>query len=111
MIKNKPKKKEWELVALEAIKLAFNNNGDVRNDLDIETKNKAIELFYKAIDTLNPDLCWPFIKLADLVEDKKEKIKLNIRAYKAEENIYAMKFLFKQIVEDYPEILDKYLSQ
>ena len=110
MIKNTAiKKKEWELVALEAIKLAFDNDGNVLKNLSPTEKAKAIELFYRAIDVLKADLCWPFIKLADLLEDDKEKCKLYARSLMVEDNIYAMKYLFKKINQDHPEILHEYL--
>lgn len=110
MIKNTAiKKKEWELVALEAIKLAFDSNGTVLQNLSPTDRSKAIELFYKAIDVLKADLYWPFIKLADLIDDDKQKYRLYARSLLVEDNIYAIKYLFKRIIHDHPEIINEYL--
>lgn len=110
-MKNKiSKKKEWELVALEAMGIAFDHNGVVSKSLKSKDKTIAISLLYKAINNLNADLCWPFIKLADLIDDEKEKIKLHIRAYTVEDNIYSIKFLFKQLLKDHPAILNQYFE-
>lgn len=102
--------KKWEIEALVGINLAFDSNGSVKKDLSAEDKNKAIGILYGVTDNMQPDLAWPFIKLADLIDDSKEKIKLYARAYIVEENIYSMKTLFKHIVSINPKILTDLLD-
>lgn len=102
--------KKWEIEALVGINLAFDSNGSVKKDLSAEDRNKAINILYNVIDNLKPDLAWPFIKLADLIYDDKEKIKLHTKAYIIEENIYSIKVLFKHIVSLKPQLLTDLLS-
>lgn len=102
--------KKWEIEALVAIQLAFDEQGLVKKHITTEDKNKAINILYNVIDNLKPDLAWPFIKLADLVYDNKEKIKLYAKAYVIEENIYSIKVLFKHIVSLKPQLLTDLLS-
>jgi len=102
------KLKPWEIIALQGMELAFDSKGSVLKDLSNDNKQKAIELLYRSIE-LKADLCWPYIKLADLIDNHKEKIKLYFKAYLIEDNIFSIKFLFKQILQDHPHILDNYL--
>lgn len=99
---------DWKTFALEAFDLAFSASGNKKENLSNETLTEAIGLFYKSILS-GADEYWPYIKLADLVEDKKEKTKLYIRAFRVEPNQYSVQYLFDQILKDNPFILDKYL--
>lgn len=100
------KNKEWENLALEAMSIAFDKDGQPKKNIDQTDLKKAIDLFYKSINTLQPDLAWPFLKLADLVHDKKEKIELYLRAYQIEENIYSAAYLFKEIMKKKLDIVN-----
>lgn len=105
----KNKLKAWEKIALRGISIAFNSDGEVRSDLSDENRQEAIEILKQSIE-LGPDLCWPYIKLADLVQDNdKYKYSLYVESLQKEDNIYAIKFLFKKIIADNPQILDNYI--
>jgi hypothetical protein len=97
----------WQKIALEAFNIAFDNNENKKN-INNDLLNTAIELFYNSI-AHGADKYWPYIKLADLIEDKKEKTKLYIQAFRVEPNQYSAQYLFDQILKDNPFILDKYL--
>lgn len=108
MAKNK-ELKEWEKTALKAMDLSFEKDGTIKKNLPPENKIKSIELLYKAINEMNADLAWPFIKLADLIDDNQRKTALYVRSLAVEETIYSIKYLFKQILKDKPNILDEYI--
>lgn len=103
------KLKKWEIVALEGIDLAFDSDGNVKKNLPPAVKKKAIELLYKSIDEYDAHLYWPYVKLVDLIDDENEKMKLHIRAYLKEDNIYSIKFIFKKIIKDNPNIINNYM--
>lgn len=105
----KNKLKPWEKVALRGVAIAFNDNGEVRADLTDTDRSQAIEILKQSIE-FGPDLCWPYIKLADLITDNdKYKYSLYVESLQKEDNIYAIKFLFKKIIQDNPGILDDYI--
>lgn len=90
--------KEWEKYALEGVALSFDAEGSIKKDLSLQHRRSSIDILYKVIDTMNPDLAWPFIKLADLLSDDLEKFKLHLRAYKIEKNIYSAMYIADSIV-------------
>jgi hypothetical protein len=96
------------MLALKGLNLAFNNDGQIdtsKSQIEIEEAKKYL---YHSLN-YNPTEAWPYIKLADLVEDHKEKIKLYIQAFRTEPNQHSTKYLFDQILKDNPSILDRYL--
>jgi hypothetical protein len=97
----------WEEIAIEAFHKAFDKDGNVK-DLSMDEKNEAINLFYKSI-AIGADKYWPYIKLADLVSEKREKAALYISAWRLENNQYSAQYLFNILIEDHPDILDNYL--
>lgn len=98
---------EWENLAIEAFNMTFSSSGD-RKNTDEDTLQNSINLFYESISA-GANKYWPYIKLADLVSDEKEKTKLYIQALRVESNEYSIKYLFNKILIDYPTILDEYL--
>lgn len=99
--------RKWETIALQAFDIAYTPQGDKKN-IDQQTQDHAVSLFYDSI-AAGADKYWPYIKLADLITDKKEQIKLYIQAFRVEPNDYSIKYLFDQILLDHPAILDSYL--
>lgn len=97
----------WRSIALEAFDLVFDTNGN-KKSINEDSLHSAIDLFYKSI-SYGANEYWPYIKLADLVTDPSEKIKLYIRAYRVEPNPYSVEYIFRKILEDDPKILDRYL--
>jgi hypothetical protein len=100
-------KPNWRHLALEAFNLVYTEDGD-KKDVNSDILNNAIDLFYKSISS-GAEEYWPYIKLADLIEDTKEKTKLYIQAFRTEPNSYSEQYLFNRILKDNPDILDQYL--
>jgi inosine/xanthosine triphosphate pyrophosphatase family protein len=101
--------KTWTMLALKGLNLAFNNDGQIdtsKSQIEIEEAKKYL---YNSLN-YNPTEAWPYIKLADLVEDHKEKTKLYIQAFRIEPNPYSARYLIDKILKDNPDILDKYLT-
>jgi hypothetical protein len=103
----KKETQEWEIISLYAFNIAFNTDGSLK-DIENRDKQKAIDLFYRGI-SMSPDTYWPYIKLADLVSDTKEKTKLYLQAWKAEKNQYSANYLLNIILTNQPDILDCYI--
>lgn len=108
--KNEKIPPKWLKSALEAMSIAFDNDsGLIKPLLTEDTKQRAISLFRHSIDNLEADEAWPFIKMADLLDDPNDKMRLYIRSLKFEYSIYAIKFILSKILQDHPDIIDKYL--
>lgn len=108
---NKKKKyKEWELLALEAIKLAFDDKERVDWSRGEQVINQAKQLLVEAI-SLVPNSAWPFIRLADLCTDNKEKAKLYIDSLKVENNIHSKILFFDILVKDRPDLIQSFISE
>lgn len=101
--------KEWEKLSLKAIEIAFDSSGAVKKNISEQDKKNSIDLLNRAINEHNASAAWPYIKLADLIDDEKEKTKIYIKSFFIEENEYALRYLFKKIIRDYPKILYDYL--
>jgi hypothetical protein len=97
---------EWRMLALQAVEIAFTEFGDKKN-ISQNDLSSAISLFYQSI-LAGANQYWPYIKLADLVVNEQEKLKLYAQAWKIEQNIYSAEKLFNQILIDHPNILDTY---
>jgi hypothetical protein len=93
----------WENLALLANNIAFDADGTKKN-IDIDTTKKAIGLFYKSINK-GANKYWPYVKLADLIEDFKEKTQLHIEAFKIEPNEFSLRYLSDKIFKDSPELI------
>jgi hypothetical protein len=100
-------KQNWHDLASAAFNLAYTPDG-IKKNINSDTLNSVIDLFYKSISA-GADEYWPYLKLADLVEDDKEKTKLYIQAFRIEPNPYSAQYLLNKILKDNPDILDKYL--
>jgi hypothetical protein len=98
----------WTMLAFKGLNLAFNNEQQIDTSKSQVQIKEAKKYLYKSLEN-KPSEAWPYLKLADLVEDPKEKIKLYIQAFRVEPNIYSAQYLFNKILEDNPNILDKYL--
>lgn len=75
----------WISLGLKAIRLGFDENEQLDSTKSDKEINRSKELFYECIK-LKPEEAWPYIKLADLINDKKEKIRIYQEGLKAEEN-------------------------
>jgi hypothetical protein len=98
----------WDTIAIQAFNIVFEPDGKVKTGISNDTKDEAIELFYKSI-AMGADKAWPYIKLADIVSEPKEKTRLHIRAWRLQNNRYSAEYLLNLIIKENPSILDHYL--
>lgn len=98
----------WTLLALKALNLAFNNDEQIDTSKSQSEIEEAKKYLYSSL-VYSPNEAWPFIKLAELVDDPKEKTRLHTQAFIVEPNHYSARYLMDKILEDNPNILDKYL--
>lgn len=101
--------KEWELLALEAIELAFDDKEKVDWSRGEEVIDRARELLVQSV-SLMPTSAWPFIRLADLYQDNKEKAKLYIESLKIENNIYSKILFFDLLSKDRPDLIRSFIG-
>lgn len=100
--------KLWVTLALEAMNIAFDeNHHSPKPWLSVEDREKSINLLKKSIQ-LDANEAWPFIKLAELIDNPLEKMSLYIRSLDFEDNIYAYRYIYKQIIKDHPELINNY---
>lgn len=86
-------KMQWIQLGLRAMKLGFDQNEQVDPTKSEEEIKQSIELFYKAIELGATD-AWPFIKLADLISDDQEKIRLYKESLNIKQTMFAKARLY-----------------
>jgi hypothetical protein len=103
---------DWTKIALEGIEIAFDKDGLVKKNLTQKDKNKAKQLIQKSIELYDVDEAWPYIKLADLLDNDLEKFKLYLKSLEFEETIYALRFILNFLTKNNKDILNpkKYQS-
>jgi hypothetical protein len=89
----------WIILGLKAINLAFDNNEQVDPDKSIEEIESAKQYLYKCLEN-KPTEAWPYIKLADLISEEEEKIRLYNEALKVEENDFVKARLYDLVVRN-----------
>jgi hypothetical protein len=89
----------WILLGLKAIKLGFDDNEQVDPNKSTEEIESAKKHFYKCLEN-EPTEAWPYIKLADLISEKEEKIRLYNESLKVEENDFVKARLYDLIVRN-----------
>lgn len=102
--------KKWLGPALEAMNIAFETDGSIKKNLSSADKKQAIALFKQVIYKHGADEAWPYIKLADLVEEDSIKFNLYYQSIKYEDTIYAYRFLYQTLVRDNTKLIAKYLD-
>lgn len=103
--KNQP----WISVALDAMDIAFDNEHHYPNrSISTQLKNQAIGLLEKSINELGANEAWPFIKLAELIDDPEYKMSLYVRSMEYDKHIAIYEYVYEKICNDYPEIISKY---
>jgi len=109
LTKNSNKAPKWLNKALEAMEIAFDENGLVKKNITGSDKKRAITFLKEVISVYKADEYWPYVKLADLIDDNDKKASLYYQSLKYSPNVYAYKFLYEKILKDNPNILDKYI--
>lgn len=89
----KDAKMQWIQLGLRAMKLGFDQNEQVDPTKSQEEIKQCIELFYKSIELGATD-AWPFIKLADLISDDQEKIRLYKESLNVKQTMFAKSRLY-----------------
>lgn len=87
----------WIVLGLKAVKLGFDDNEQIDPNKSDEEIQSAKHYFYKCLEN-NPTEAWPYIKLADLIDDKKEKIRLYKEALIIQENDFAKARLYDLLI-------------
>lgn len=84
---------DWIRIGLKAVKIGFDLNEQLDPSKSKEEIEEAKKLFYECIK-LKPEEAWPYIKLADLIDDKKEKIRIYQESLKVEETDFVKARLY-----------------
>lgn len=79
---------DWLHLALKAMKLAFDQNEQFDPNRTPQEINEAKQIFYECLK-YRVDAAWIYIKLADLVSEEKEKIRLYEESLFVEETDFA----------------------
>lgn len=77
---------DWVNLALEAIKLSFDENHNLDPNKEKNYKN-SISLFEQSFKSANQ--AWPFLKCADLYSDLEERTNLYLRSFEIEKTNFA----------------------
>lgn len=96
---------DWTKLALRAIKIGFDKDEQVDKTKTKEQLEQAINLLKESIK-LEPEEAWPYIKLADLLSDKQEKIKIYKESIKVDPTDFAKARLYDLLIGD-----EEYLKQ
>jgi hypothetical protein len=84
----------WIKTGIKAIKKGFDLNEQIDPTKSEEEIEEAKKLFYKCIEQ-GPEEAWPYIKLADLLTDKEEKIKVYKQSLLIEETDFVKARLYE----------------
>jgi len=95
----------WTSLAVRAIKIGFDKDEQVDTTKSEGQLEQARNLLAESIK-LQPEEAWPYIKLADLVTDKQEKIKIYKESIKVEPTDFAKARLYDLLIGD-----EEYLKQ
>lgn len=87
----------WIALGLKAIKLGFDDNEQVDPSKSAEEIQSAKHYFYQCLEN-KPTEVWPYIKLADLVDEKEEKIRLYTEALFIKENDFIKARLYDLLI-------------
>lgn len=96
---------DWTKLAVRAIKIGFDKDEQVDTTKTSEQLEQARDLLRESI-ALEPEEAWPYIKLADLLTDKEEKIKIYKESIKVEPTDFAKARLYDLLIGD-----EEYLKQ
>lgn len=96
---------DWSKLAIRAIKIGFDKDEQVNKNKTNEQLEQARNLLRESI-AMQPEEAWPYIKLADLLDDKDEKIKIYKESLKIEETDFVKARLYDLLIGD-----EEYLSQ
>lgn len=88
----------WIMLGLKAIKLGFDSNEQIDPNKSDEDIQSAKDYFYECLEN-NPTEAWPYIKLADLIDEKKEKIRLYKEALIVQENDFVKARLYDLLID------------
>jgi len=81
--------KSWSDLALDAIKIAFDENGSLKKELSKLDKEKAKSILLTSIYEKKATQYWPHIKCADLCDHPVSKLKLYIESFEIEQNEFS----------------------
>lgn len=89
----------WIVLGLKAIQLGFDENEQIDPNKSDEEIQSAKQYFYQCLEN-NPTEAWPHIKLADLIDEKEEKIRLYKEALIIQENDFVKARLFDLLINN-----------
>jgi len=91
---------DWNTIASTAVKLIFNDH-EIKSNISPKDIIEAKRLFLSIIDDDKIDKPWPYLKYAELVDSKTEKIEIYEKAYNVEKNIYSCLKLIEIYIDSF----------